>query len=224
MEAPIYNRDGKQAGTIVLPEQVFSVRWNNDLVHQVVTAMQANARTSIAHTKTRSEVSGTGKKPWKQKGTGQARHGSRRSPIWRTGGVAHGPRNEKDYTQKINKKMRVHALYAVLSRKVAKGEVLFVDSLATSAPATKEALHTLRSLASIDGFSGLVTKRNNATLIAGAALGTETKKSFQNFGNVLCKDIRTLNPVDVLTYRYLIIATPQDAVQQLAARQGGQEA
>ena len=126
MEANVYNKEGKEAGKVTLPESVFNVAWNGDLVHQVVVAMQANARIPWAHTKDRSEVSGTGKKPWKQKGTGNARHGSRRSPIWRTGGVAHGPRNEKSYKQKINKKMRAKALFSVLSKKVEEGEVLFV--------------------------------------------------------------------------------------------------
>lgn len=83
MEAKIYNKEGKEAGKIVLPKEIFELSWNADLVHQVVLAQQANEREPIAHTKTRGEVSGGGRKPWKQKGTGRARHGSRRSPIWR---------------------------------------------------------------------------------------------------------------------------------------------
>src|SRR5207244_4311391 len=108
--------------------------WNADLVHQVVTSMQANARTSVAHTKDRGEVRGGGKKPWQQKGTGRARHGSSRSPIWKGGGVAHGPRNEKVYTKRITQQMRQKALLVTLSRKMRDGEIIFVDALEMQAP------------------------------------------------------------------------------------------
>jgi large subunit ribosomal protein L4 len=134
MEAVVYNKKGKEVSKISLPDKVFSVKWNADLVHQVVTSMQANARTPVAHAKDRGEISGGGKKPWKQKGTGRARHGSTRSPIWVGGGSAHGPRNEKDYSRKINQKMRVKALNTVLSAKLRDGEIIFIDSFDFSAP------------------------------------------------------------------------------------------
>src|SRR5277367_3501327 len=113
METPIYNAQGKKAGSLKLPENIFAVKWNDALMHQVVTSMQSNARTPVAHVKDRGAVSGGGKKPWRQKGTGRARHGSIRSPIWKGGGVAHGPRNERDYSQKVNKKMKRAALFSV---------------------------------------------------------------------------------------------------------------
>jgi large subunit ribosomal protein L4 len=218
MDAKIYNISGKETGKMTLPERVFNAAWNADLVHQVVTAMQANARNPIAHTKFRSEVSGTGKKPWKQKGTGAARHGSRRSPIWRTGGVAHGPRSERDYTQKINKKMRTKALYTVLSKKLKYGEVLFVDAIAFEAPKARDAKSAIAGLASVEGFSTLKTKRKNAAFIALPSKNDAVAKSFRNFGNVTVDDIRNLNPVTALQYKYLVLVGGDETVEKLAKR------
>src|SRR3989338_8920163 len=106
MDAKVYNVKGKEVSSIELPESVFGVKKNDSLVRQVVLGMQANARTPVAHTKDRGDVRGGGKKPWKQKGTGRARHGSIRSPLWRGGGTTFGQRKERDYAQKINRKMR----------------------------------------------------------------------------------------------------------------------
>jgi large subunit ribosomal protein L4 len=218
MDATLHNMQGKEAGKVTLPESVFGVKWNADLVHQVVTAMQANARTPIAHTKDRSEVSGTGRKPWKQKGTGNARHGSRRSPIWRTGGVAHGPRNEKIFAKKINKKMRTKALYTVLSKKLNDGEVLFLDSFTFDAPKTKDAKATFENLAKVKGFEDLATKRKNAALIASTEANDNTVKSVRNFGNVTIEEVRNLNPVEVARHKYLVLVGGEEAVKALAAR------
>lgn len=218
MDATLYNKQGQVAGKVTLPESVFSVSWNADLVHQVVTAMQANARNPIAHTKDRSEVSGTGKKPWKQKGTGSARHGSRRSPIWRTGGVAHGPRNTRDYSEKINKKMRAKALYCVLSKKLKLGQILFVDTLSFDAPKTKEAKTALTALAKVEGFAPLATKRKNAALIATTDRNEATVKSVRNIGSVSLEEVRNLNPVDVLAYKYLVLVGGDSAVEALVKR------
>lgn len=211
---------GKEAGVVALPETVFGAKWNNDLVHQVITAMQANARTPIAHAKDRSEVEGTTKKPWKQKGTGSARSGNRRSPIWRGGGVTHGPRNERTFKQKINKKMRVKALYAILTKKYTDGEILFVDSFTYSEPKTKEAKATLVALSKIQGFEKLATKRANAALIASTKADVNVTKSLQNIGSVQLEDVRSLSPVDVLKYKYLILVGGDDAVKQIESRGG----
>lgn len=218
MEAKIYNSTGNESGKVKLPDSVFAVAWNADLVHQVVMAQQANARTPVAHTKDRSEVRGGGRKPWRQKGTGRARHGSRRSPIWRGGGVTHGPRNEKEYGRKVTKKMRTKALYSVLSRKLKDGEILFVDQLSFVEPKAKEAKVALASLARVQGFENLTTKRHNAGLIALASDDKLVKKSFANFGNVEVEEVRNLNPVDLLTYKYLVIVGPEDAITLLESK------
>jgi large subunit ribosomal protein L4 len=219
-DAKVYTMAGKEQGSVTLPEEIFGASWNADLVHQVVVGMQANARQSIAHTKFRGEVSGGGKKPWKQKGTGRARHGSNRSPIWKGGGVTHGPRAEKDYSVKINKKMRVAALKAVLSRKWADGEVIFVDSLSFAAPKTKDAKGALVAIAKASAQESLATKRKNAAVVAFATKDTVAEKSLRNIGSVITEEVRNLNPVDLMTKKYLVIASPKESLQVLASRLG----
>ena len=219
MNAKVYSKDGKEAGTVTLPESVFGVAWNADLVHEVVLGMQANARgISSAHTKGRGEVSGGGKKPWKQKGTGRARHGSTRSPIWVGGGVAHGPRNEKDYSVKINKKVRAKAFAAVLSKKFADGEVIFVDSLKMTEPKAKDAKAAIVAVAKASGNDALATKRKNAAVVVLSARDLATEKSFRNFGNyevIMAKDV---NPVELLTYKYVVIADAGASVEAFEKR------
>jgi large subunit ribosomal protein L4 len=195
-----------------VPESVFGVAWNNALMHQVVTSMQDNARTPVAHVKDRGEVRGGGKKPWRQKGTGRSRHGSSRSPIWIGGGVTHGPRNEKDYSRAIPKKMRAKALFMALSRKFKEGKIIFVDSFGLETPKTAAAKNSLTAFSKIEGFGKLATKRKNAAVVA-LADGTEaTKKSFRNIGNIDCVAVRNLNPVTILGATYLIIENPEAAV------------
>lgn len=218
MEATIYNSTGKKTGSIKLPENVFSVAWNDSLMHQVVTSMQANARTPVAHTKSRGEVRGGGRKPWRQKGTGRARHGSIRSPIWRGGGVTHGPRAEKVYARAIPKKIRVKALFMALSRKLKDGEIVFVDSLAVQEPKTARAKETLVALSKVSGFERLAVKRRNAALIALSSPSEATKKSYRNIGNVETVDVRSLNPVAVLGHTYLVIENPEDSVSVISKR------
>ncbi|MDO8566588.1 MAG: 50S ribosomal protein L4 [bacterium] len=218
IEAPIFSMDGKKVGTISLPEGLFGAPWRSDLVHQVTTAMQANLRQNRANTKDRAEVSGGGKKPWKQKGTGQARHGSSRSPIWRHGGVTFGPRSTRDYSEKINKKMRIGALLSVLSRKALDGEVILVNQFTMSSPKTAIAKDVLVKIAKGAGAAELATKKKNTALLALAAYNPNVSKSFHNFSNVMTEEVRSLNPVDVLTHKYLIIENPEVAFKLLAAR------
>ncbi len=218
LDAPVYSTDGKKAGTISLSEKVFGAQWNADLVHQVVIGMQANARSPWAHTKDRSEVAGGGRKPWKQKGTGRARHGSTRSPIWRHGGVTFGPRNEKDYSVKINRKMRSNALFAVLSKKYAAGEILFVNELSMKEPKTKDAREIMNKLGTISGYEMVSARRKNALYVILPKQDVATKKSFANMGNVLMGTVSTLNPVDVLSYKYLVLVAPEESIATLEAK------
>lgn len=217
-EAIVYTMAGGKSGTIALPAELFAAKWNADLVHQVVTGMQANARPTTAHTKFRGEVAGGGKKPWKQKGTGRARHGSTRSPIWVGGGVTHGPRAEKVYAVKINRKQRAAALASILSRKLKEGEVIFVDSLTMQAPKTKEAIAAINAIAKAAGQDMLAKKTRNAAVIALAGKDVNTEKSFRNIGNVITEEVRNLNAVDLMTKKYLVIEKPNESLAVLAAR------
>ncbi len=217
-ELPIFSMEGKKVGTIALPVELFGQPWRADLVHQVTTAIEANNRQNRAHTKDRSEVSGGGKRPWKQKGTGQARHASTRSPIWRHGGITFGPRVERDYSEKINKKMRMGALVSALSRKVKDGEVILVDSLAFATPKTAEAKTALLAIAKGAEATTLLTKKNNAGLLALSEYRQATIKSFNNFGNLDTEEVRNLNPLLVLSHKYLVIENPEAAFAALRKR------
>jgi large subunit ribosomal protein L4 len=220
MKSTIYTREGAEKGEVTLPESVFGISWNADLVHSVVVGMQANAREGTAHTKVRSEKRGGGRKPWRQKGTGRARHGSRRSPIWTGGGVTFGPRSEKDYSVKINKKVRAKAFATVMSKKLADNEVIFVETLAMDEPKTKDALAVIKALAKGSGNDSLATKRKNAALVVLSDRNLATEKSFRNFGNVEVAQAKDINPVDLLTYKYVVVADPAAAVEIFAARVG----
>ncbi len=218
MEAPIYNQSGESKGKISIPKGIFDMPWNADLVHEVVRLMNSNSRPRVAHTKTRGEVRGGGKKPWQQKGTGRARHGSSRSPIWVGGGITHGPRNEKNFLRKINKKVKTKALLTILSRKFKDGEILFVDQLDFSTPKSKDARAMLMSLAKIKGYEKITTKPKNAALITTDTKSANIEKSFRNFGNVSVEELRNVNPISILNYKYLIVSSPEIAFKTLASK------
>jgi large subunit ribosomal protein L4 len=218
MEAKIYNQTGKSVGSVSLPEGVFGAKWNGDLVHQVLVSEAGNARTNIAHAKDRSEVRGGGRKPWKQKGNGRARHGSTRSPIWVGGGVTHGPLTEKDYTRKINRKMKAAALYSVLSEKLKAGEIIFVDELKSKEMKTKEAKEILKSLSTIEGCAELSTKRKNAAFIALGQKDVETERIFSNIKSVFIGEWRNITPSDLLKYKYIVVSHPEESVKFVASK------
>lgn len=218
MEAKIYNQKGAADGKITLPEKVFAAKWRSDLVHQVVQSMRSNKRAGTADTKDRGEVSGGGKKPWKQKGTGRARHGSSRSPIWVGGGVTHGPLAEKNYKRKITKSMRAQALFSVLSRKFKDGEIIFVDSLSMPDIKTKAAIEVMKNLSKASGIKPLATSKKPKVLTALFGRSEKAEKSFRNLPQLEIVFLKNLNPFDVLNHQYLLIENPEESVKFLESR------
>ena len=146
MDAKVYSHEGTEVGKISLPEAVFGVKWNADLVHEVVVGMQANARESTAHTKDRSEVRGGGRKPYKQKHTGRARQGSIRAPHFKGGGVTFGPRNVRNFVKDMPKKQRRLALFSALSEKARNNEIIALEDYKTERPRTKDFAAMLKKL------------------------------------------------------------------------------
>ena len=218
LDTAMYNQKGASAGSFSLPEKVFGLPWNADLVHQVVVAMQANKRSGTAHSKDRSEVSGGGKKPWKQKGTGRARHGSTRSPLWIGGGTTFGPRNDKDYSQKINKKMRVKALFTILSKKFADSALLLVDAVAFNAMKTKDAATALASFAKVKGFEKLGSKKPTTLLMVLPEHNEVVEKSFANLPGVTVITVNDLNALLAITFAHVVVVDPAKSVAMLEAK------
>lgn len=218
MTVTVHDLEGKTHDSFDLPEEVFGLGWNADLVKQVADSLLSSRRKPVAHTKDRSEVRGGGKKPWRQKGTGRARHGSSRSPIWVGGGVTGGPRKEKVFKRLVPRQIRLKALYTLLSRKFRDGEVLFVKSLKPGEPKTKEALKILKAASGITGFKSVLSKKKNATLLAFAGKKKEVEKAFANFGNVGVLESRNLDPISLLKYKYLVIEDPEKSLMILPGR------
>ncbi len=196
MKISVYTKTGKEAGEMTLPAGIFDVKMNADLVHQVLISQTANKRQVSAHTQNRSEVRGGGKKPWQQKGTGRARHGSTRSPIWKGGGVSGGPRNDKNYSKDIPVKMRRKALFMVLSEKVKNNLLVVMDEFDTQKAKTKDMAKTITSLP-IKTSSRLVVSQNS------------DKKVFlmaRNIARTGVLEARNLNVSDLLNYKYVLVS------------------
>lgn len=217
MKVNYYGIDGAKKGQVDLNENVWGLVWNGDLVHQVTSSQSANQRAATAHTKDRGEVSGGGKKPWRQKGTGQARHGSSRSPIWRKGGVAHGPRKEKSYKQIIPKGMKNRALLTLLSAKLKDGKVLFVESFNLDAK-TKSAEEMLNNISKVDGFKTLNHKKANNVAIFTAKKDRKTHLAFRNISNAKFENMDQMNPVDIANTRYVVVAGAEEVSNYLATK------
>lgn len=196
MKVDLYNRKGeKTEKSIMLAKEVFGVEMNANLVHQVATSQMSNKRQVSAHTKTRGEVSGSGIKPWRQKGTGRARHGSKRSPIWVGGGIAHGPRKDKVLERDIPKKMRRRALLMVLSEKVKQNLLVVIEDFQLESGKTKDANKILKLLPSAE----------NSLLIALPKYDKKTLLSARNIKKVKIDEARNLNVLDLLNKKYLLL-------------------
>ena len=197
----VYNMEGKEVGTIELNDAVFGVTVNEHLVHMAVVQQLANNRQGTQKAKTRSEVSGGGRKPWRQKGTGHARQGSTRSPQWTGGGVVFAP-VPRDYSFKINKKEKRAALKSALSDKVANGKLVVVDALTFEAPKTKEFAKVMTNL-NVNDKALVVLNDNDANVVLSAKNIPTVKTSLTN----------TINVYDIVNAKTLVLT--QDAVKTI---------
>ena len=203
MKIDIYNQKGEIAGSTVLSKEIFEVPMNTDLVHQVLISQRANQRQVSAHTKDRSDVRGGGKKPWRQKGTGKARVGSIRSPLWRGGGVTGGPRNEKVYERTIPTKMRRKALFMVLSQKVRDNLLVVLDKMEIEKPKTKVIAQIIKKLP-----VGVASK-----LVINNGKDKNVFLSARNIAKTGVSDARNLSVSDLLNYKYLLIS--KDGIKEI---------
>jgi large subunit ribosomal protein L4 len=218
MQSSVYNTKGESAGKQTLPDSLFGKGDRIDLLHRVVTAARHNARPSVAHTKDRSDRRGGGKKPWRQKGTGRARHGSIRSPIWRGGGVTFGPSNQRNFKKKVSKSEKREAVASALSAKRNDNQVLLVDGFSFEKPSAHQAREMLTKLAGVKGFAELEDRRNKAALIVIPERDDNIELSFRNFGNVDVRVAKDVSALDLLTYKYTIIADPAATFETLEGR------
>mgnify|MGYP003466902379 FL=1 len=218
MEAKIYNIKGESAGKITLPESVFAAKVSKDAIHSTMIALQGNQRAGTANAKGRGEVRGGGKKPWRQKGTGRARHGSSRSPIWVGGGTTHGPLAEKNYNRKINKKTLTSVLYGVLSAKLKDNEIVFVDNMSFGTFSTKQAKAALVSLAKATDAPRIANGHKPYCLVLLGNSDAKTVKSLSNLPSVEVEQLKNVNPLMLASYKYVLISEPTEAIKFLEGK------
>lgn len=195
MKTKLYNQKGESSGEINLPKEIFETEINPDLVYQVVLSQTSNRRQKIAKTKDRSEVRGGGKKPWAQKGTGRARHGSTRSPLWVGGGVTFGPNLKKNFKRVVPKKMRRKALFSVLSAKAKENLVIVFDDLNMEKPKTKPMFELFNKICLKNGSALIALPKNDSNLI----------KSMRNINKLSVTQAKDINVLDILNTKYFVI-------------------
>jgi large subunit ribosomal protein L4 len=205
-KATVFNIEGEQVGEIELADSVFGIEPNTVVMHEAVVNYLANQRQGTQSTLTRAEVSGGGRKPWKQKGTGHARQGSIRAPQWRHGGIALGPK-PRDYSYAINKKVRRLAIKSALSSKVLAGEIIVLDTINLSEIKTKRVIDLLAAVGS-DKKALIVTAAVDSTLI----------KSARNIPGVKTSIVGSLNVYDLLNYdKFIVAADAVAAIEEVYA-------
>lgn len=190
----LYNKEGKEIKSIDLNGDIFGVEVKESVVHQVYTALMANARQPWAHTKNKGEVRGGGRKPWKQKGTGRARHGSIRSPLWVGGGVTFGPLKTRNYKQKINKKMNQLAVKMCLSDKVADEKFVILEDLSTEGKA-KEFAKLRKALPGM----------GRTTLFLAPEVDEKMNLSTRNIEKFDMQQAKDVNVVDLMHHQYVVV-------------------
>ena len=200
MKIKVYNQSAEAVKDLELSEKIFGVKPSNELLHQAVVASQANARQVLANTKDRSEVSGGGKKPWKQKGTGRARVGSSRSPLWIGGGVTFGPTKNRNFKQKINQKMKQKAIFMALSDKVASQTLVVLDNLEFKEYKTKQFNQILNALE-----SKVLKNDRRDILIINELKNEKAQYSGRNLAGVRIINLENINLLDLLNYKNLLL-------------------
>lgn len=198
MKIKVFNQNKEAIKEIELPKEIFEIETNSDLIHQVILVQRANRRQKTAKTKDRSEVRGGGKKPWRQKGTGRARHGSIRSPLWAGGGVTFGPNLQKNFKKTIPTKMRRKALFMVLSQKAKENFIFILEDLKMEKPKTKLMAEILNRLF-LEKGSGLIALPEKDDNII---------KSARNIEGVKVTSAKDLNVLDLLSYKFLLMPKP----------------
>lgn len=209
MKLPIYNLDGEKTGkTINLKPEVFGVKVNEALIQEAVVAQGASARHPVAHTKTRAERRGGGTKPHRQKGTGRARAGSRRSPLWHKGGIIFGPRSNRNFAKKINKKARAKAILMILSDRVKSKDMIILEKMALPEAKTKT-------------MANLLTKfpLKAKTLILLSEKNENAQRAGRNLPRLLVSSAQSLNVIDLLHYQSILM--PKEAVAMIEKIYGG---
>lgn len=203
MKTDVYNQQGEKVEEIELPKGVFGVKMNPDLVHQVAVSQMANQRQVIAHTKDRSVVRGGGKKPWRQKGTGRARHGSVRSPLWRGGGVTFGPTKERNFQKNIPKKMKRKALLMVLSAKAQNNFLFILDKIVLEKVKTKIMANIVKQFFKKENDKSclIVLPKNEKDIVRAA----------NNLPKIKTIEARNLNCLELLSSKYLLM--PKEAIK-----------
>lgn len=202
METQVYNIKGESIKKIILNDNLFNVPYNADLIAQAIHVYRSNERSGTAHTKTRGEIRGGGKKPWPQKHTGRARASSIRSPLWRGGGTVFGPRKDKNYTRKLNKKVRKKAMAIILSQKLRDKQLFVVDSIShnyiNKSKEVRSVLENLQIFFKQD-------KKPTHLFILDDDRAKKIKKAFSNFKNAAITSFRNINAYELLKKKYVII-------------------